>query len=109
MKVFYWSPFLSNIATVDAVSKSINSIKNYDKEKVSKNDKKEEKPENIVTNVFISMGKVNNFQPKFIPMKKSRSVQFNSKLLDNLESETTLQKDVLNYKAFKNQFLSSSN
>lgn len=84
-------------------------LKNYDKEKVSKNDKKEEKPKNIVTNVFISMGKVNNFQPKFIPMKKSRSVQFNSKLLDNLESETTLQKDVLNYKAFKNQFLSSSN
>ncbi len=34
MKVFYWSPFLSNIATVDAVSKSINSIKNYDKEKI---------------------------------------------------------------------------
>ena len=31
MKVFYWSPFLSNIATVKAVIKSINSILNYDK------------------------------------------------------------------------------
>lgn len=84
-------------------------LKNYDKEKLSKDDKKEEKPKNIITNVFICMGKVHNFQPKFIPMKKSRSVQFNSKLLDNLESETALQKDVLNYKTFKNQFLSSSN
>ena len=33
MKIFYWSPFLSNIATVDAVVKSINCIKKYDKEK----------------------------------------------------------------------------
>ena len=33
MKIFYWSPFLSNIATVDAVAKSINSILTYDKYK----------------------------------------------------------------------------
>ena len=33
MKLFYWSPFLSNIATVDAVINSINSIKRYDKVK----------------------------------------------------------------------------
>lgn len=33
MKVFYWSPFLSNIATVEAVTKSINSIIKYDKKK----------------------------------------------------------------------------
>ena len=32
-KIYYWSPFLSNIATVDAVVKSINCIKKYDKEK----------------------------------------------------------------------------
>ena len=32
MKVFYWSPFLSNIATVKAVTRSINSIMNYDKQ-----------------------------------------------------------------------------
>ena len=31
MKLFYWSPFLSNIATVDAVTNSINSLKKYDK------------------------------------------------------------------------------
>ena len=33
MKIFYWSPFLSNIATVDAVAKSIKSILTYDKNK----------------------------------------------------------------------------
>ena len=30
MKIFYWSPFLSNIATVDSVINSIKSIKSYD-------------------------------------------------------------------------------
>ena len=29
MKIFYWSPFLSNIATVDSVTNSINSLKRY--------------------------------------------------------------------------------
>ena len=33
MKLFYWSPFLSNIATIDAVINSINSLKKYDKNK----------------------------------------------------------------------------
>ncbi len=31
MKLFYWSPFLSNIATIDAVINSINSLKRYGK------------------------------------------------------------------------------
>ena len=31
MKLFYWSPFLSNIATVDAVTNSINSLRKYGK------------------------------------------------------------------------------
>ena len=31
MKLFYWSPFLSDIATVDAVINSINSLKRYSK------------------------------------------------------------------------------
>ena len=33
MKIFYWSPFLSNIATVDSVINSINAIKHYDVKK----------------------------------------------------------------------------
>ncbi len=32
MKLFYWSPFLSNIATVDSVINSINSLKKYGKD-----------------------------------------------------------------------------
>ena len=31
MKVFYWSPFLSNIATIDAVLNSMKSITMFDK------------------------------------------------------------------------------
>ena len=31
MKLFYWSPFLSNIATISAVTNSINSLKKYGK------------------------------------------------------------------------------
>ena len=31
MRLFYWSPFLSNIATIDAVTNSINSLRKYDK------------------------------------------------------------------------------
>ena len=33
MKLFYWSPFLSNIATIDAVTNSIKSLRRYDKNK----------------------------------------------------------------------------
>ena len=33
MKIFYWSPFLSKIATINAVIRSIQSIKKYDKSK----------------------------------------------------------------------------
>ena len=33
MKIFYWSPFLSNIATIDAVIRSIKSIKKFDDKK----------------------------------------------------------------------------
>ena len=32
MKLFYWSPFLSNIATVDSVINSIKSLKRYGKQ-----------------------------------------------------------------------------
>ena len=33
MKIFYWSPFLSNIATIDSVINSIKSIKKFDQKK----------------------------------------------------------------------------
>ena len=31
MKIYYWAPFLSNIATVSSVIRSIESIKAYNK------------------------------------------------------------------------------
>jgi len=34
MKIYYWAPFLSNIATVSSVIRSIESLKNYSKEKI---------------------------------------------------------------------------
>ena len=36
MKIFYWSPFLSNIATINAVIKSVQSIIKYNKSKIFK-------------------------------------------------------------------------
>ena len=36
MKIFYWSPFLSNIATIDAVIRSIKSINKFDNKKFYK-------------------------------------------------------------------------
>ena len=36
MKIFYWSPFLSNIATIDAVIRSIKSINKFDDKKFYK-------------------------------------------------------------------------
>ena len=35
MKIYYWSPFLSNIATVSSVIKSIEAIKKYSKENIN--------------------------------------------------------------------------
>ena len=34
MKIYYWSPFLSKIATVASVIKSIEAIEDYSKKKV---------------------------------------------------------------------------
>ena len=82
-------------------------LKNYnnDKIKIQDNDEKEktnEKIKNIITNKFISLGKIRSFQPLYKPLKKNKSVQFTSSLLENLEQETNLQKEVLSYKDFKN-------
>ena len=33
MKVFYWSPFFSKIATIQAVLRSANSLVKYEKQK----------------------------------------------------------------------------
>ena len=87
-------------------------LKNYNNDKLkAKNGdeqakvKSEEKIKNIITNKFISLGKTRLFFPLHKPLKKTRSVQFTSSLLENLEQETNLQKEVLSYKDFKNKGL----
>jgi len=37
MKVFYWSPFLSNVATVKSVLNSAISLKKFSKNKITPN------------------------------------------------------------------------
>ncbi len=72
MKIFYWSPFLSNIATVDSVINSIKSIKFYDhKKKInpiiidSVGEWSQKKLDNHVFNVQqLHNYKVYNFLPK---------------------------------------------
>lgn len=80
-------------------------LKNYNNDKLkSKNNehtKTEEKITNIITNKFIFLGKTRLFCPLYKPLKKRRSVQFTSSLLENLEQETNLQKEILSYKDFK--------
>lgn len=83
-------------------------LKNYNNDKIKTRDngekeKTDEKIKNIITNKFISLGKIRSFQPLYKPLKKTRSVQFTSSLLENLQQETDLQKQVLSYKDFKNK------
>jgi hypothetical protein len=86
-------------------------LKNYNKNKINtsessdKKDKQEQAIKNIITNKFISLGKTRTFDPLFKPIKKNQSVQFTSELLDNLNQETNLQKQVLSYKDYKNSSL----
>ena len=87
-------------------------LKNYNNDKIKTRDNgekenKDEKIKNIITNKFISLGKIRSFQPLYKPLKKNKSVQFTSSLLENLEQETNLQKQVMSYKDFKNKSLHS--
>jgi len=70
-----------------------------------------EKKKEYIRNKFISLGKLMNIEfTQPISTKKSRYSSlngFHSKLLDNLDSETTLQKQVLSYKDFKKKQMES--
>ena len=78
-------------------------LKNYNEDKVkieTKDNKKDKKHINILTNRFIAMGKIYNMN---ILYKKPKDVVgFSSPLLDTLKNETNLQKDVMSYKDYKN-------
>lgn len=53
-------------------------------------------------NRFISLGKIVNFEFTKKPKETNQNNGFKSGLLDDLSGETTLQKKVMDYKAFKN-------
>lgn len=88
-------------------------FKNYSKKTEKPNDNNEKKTTDTVSepkkeyvrNKFISLGKLMNID--FIQPISNKNSQysslngFHSKLLDNLDTETTLQKQVLSYKDFK--------
>lgn len=63
----------------------------------------EDKSKEHVTNRFLCLGKTVNYQfIQTVPKDVSRINGFKSNLLDHLSGETTLQKQVMNYKDFKN-------
>lgn len=93
-------------------------FKNYSKktENPDNNEKKtsdtvSEPKKEYVRNKFISLGKLMNID--FIQSNSTKNSRysslngFHSKLLDSLDSETTLQKQVLSYKDFKKKQLES--
>ena len=68
--------------------------------------KKEEPPKHI--NCFVHMGKMYNFSFLNVPAKiKNNNANFSSGFLDALEQETSLQKQVMNYKDYKNSLVES--
>jgi hypothetical protein len=80
--------------------------KDEEKEKKKKqdNDKKEEEKDEgpKFHNCFVHMGKMYNLSFLNVPAKiKHNKVSFSSGLLDALDQETDLQKQVLNWKDYK--------
>jgi hypothetical protein len=84
-------------------------FKNYSKKTENTNVNSDEKKKEYVRNKFIALGKLMNIEfTQPISTKNSRYSSLNgfqSKLLDNLDTETTLQKQVLSYKDFKKKQL----
>uniref|UniRef100_A0A6C0IKX1 Uncharacterized protein n=1 Tax=viral metagenome TaxID=1070528 RepID=A0A6C0IKX1_9ZZZZ len=80
------------------------------KEEEKKEEEKKEKKEEIpkYRNCFVHMGKMCNMSfLKVPPQIKQNRISFTSGLLDALDQETTLQKQVMNYKDYKNNIVVS--
>jgi hypothetical protein len=82
-------------------------LKRKKKEEKKKEEKKEETKEEKkdtpkYRNCFVHMGKMCNMSFLKVPMQvKQNKISFSSGLLDALDQETTLQKQVMNYKDYK--------
>lgn len=115
---------LINILMVDAPDKTKTKTKNKDSTsgidmknapfakfkkaavQFNKNDDKNKQPATYNHNKFVCVGKIINFSfLNKVPTANRSGNGFQSKLLDNLAAETTLQMQVMSYKDFKNRSL----
>lgn len=71
----------------------------YKNNTVDKDKKKEKEKENIITNKFISVGKLYNFDILYKQPKPH--VHFKSNMLDTIEKESSLQNYVMSYKEYR--------
>lgn len=91
------APFLKRKKTEQ---KKEDKEKNAEKQK-KKEEEKEEGP--VYHNCFVHMGKMYNLSFLNVPVKiKQNRVSFSSGLLDALDQETNLQKQVMSWKDYKN-------
>ncbi len=104
--------FKAKLKNAPFLKRKKNEQKKEDKEKKDekqnkkdeKENKKDEKEDEGVKfhNCFVHMGKMYNLSFLNVPMKvKQNKISFSSGLLDALDQETTLQKQVLNWKDYK--------
>jgi len=82
-------------------------LKNYQTENINTDDVDEVKtPEKEYNrNVFVNLGKINNFNFLQKPIKKNKLNGFHSSLLEGVSSESSLQNQVMNYSKFKELML----
>ena len=100
MKIFYWSPFLSNIATIDSVINSVKSIKKFDQKKeifpyiidaTGEWNEKSRKLENLNV-IKLYKKKYFNFLPKGSYLK-SRLSQFLIFMISFIKLKKLIQKE----------------
>lgn len=94
------APFLKRKKTEFKKDDKKENEKNKKQDSDKKEEEKDEGPK--IHNCFVHMGKMYNLSFLNAPVKiKQNKVSFSSELLDTLDQETNLQKQVLNWKDYK--------
>ena len=94
------APFLKRKKTESKKDDKKENEKNKKQDSDKKEEEKDEGPK--IHNCFVHMGKMYNLSFLNAPAKiKQNKVSFSSELLDTLDQETNLQKQVLNWKDYK--------
>lgn len=75
----------------------------YKKNSIEKSIEKTKDKENIITNKFISLGKLYNLNILYKP--PTSHIPFKSSMLDTLEKESSLQNRVMSYKEYRNMHI----